>query len=240
MIKNVIQAITNVSDIVFITGYDVSKISDVPNIRSVNKIYKGHTYAEIMSHNCFQNNKELFYEFYRNVVLSKEYNPNIVHKFIAELQRKKSITVITENIDGLHRVAGTIKTIELYGTLNKNYCLECFEEYPSNAILYSKSIPKCMCGGIIKPSIVLCGEPINGNTIIDAVTALQNAELLIICGTNLNINPTSYLLNFYHGDKVIEINQEKNSISNQRTNVEVIGNLENIFSELSLDLHLIS
>ena len=231
MIEEVAKLIKESSKVVVICGKEVSDISGFPNIRSSTELFNGYAYSKIMGHDFLINEPEKFYDFFRKEILDKEYYPNRIHIFFAEMQKKKDITVITENIDGLQKESGIIKLIELHGNVKKYYCINCFEEYSSKSIQYSNGVPKCMCGGIIRPSIILNGESINGNELMKAAIAIQNADLVIICGNDLKIRSTAYLLNFYYGEKIVQINKEEIEIK-EFDNVSLIGNLEDSIGKL--------
>ncbi|MCF0106199.1 MAG: hypothetical protein HUJ53_05510 [Holdemanella sp.] len=204
-----IDKIKKANHIVFLTGYEISAYSNFPDIRK----------STYMIHDFYIQKPEEFFTYLRTEVVNRYYVPNIIHQFIAKLQIEKDVTVITENVDGLHKKAGSMNCIELYGSIEENICQSCFKEYSANTILYSKNRPTCSCKGFIKPSITLSGEPVNGEKVMEAVNALLVADLLIIVGSNLSIHPTPYLLQFYHGNNIITLNNSTH-------------NLEDLFKDL--------
>lgn len=231
MVEKVIKMINSSSKIVVICGQDVADISGFPNIRSLTNKHKDRNYAEILCRNFLMNNADEFYDFYREVILNREYKPNIVHKFIAKLQKAKDITVITENVDGLQKEAGTIKLIELHGNAKRCYCTNCCEGYSSKSILYSSGTPQCICGGIIRPSVVLNGESVNGNELMKAMIAIQEADLLLICGNELTMKSTSFLLDFFKGECVVQINKSNINLGKYRS-VSLIGDITESISKV--------
>lgn len=183
------------NNIVFFGGAGVSTESGIPDFRSKDGLYNQHyKYPPevILSHTFFINNTEEFYCFYKSKLNSLKYNPNITHIKLAELEKKGKLqAIVTQNIDGLHQKAGSKKVLELHGSIYRNYCMNCKNFYDAKYVFNSKGIPKCSCGGIIKPNVVLYGEGLDETTIENAIKAIQNADLLIIAGTSLTVYPAS-------------------------------------------------
>ena len=192
------QYIDEARSIVFFGGAGVSTESGVPDFRSVDGLnnqkckYPPET---IQSHSFFMAHTGEFYEFYKEKMLFSDAEPNAAHKKLAELEAAGKLTaVITQNIDGLHQAAGSKNVLELHGSVHRNYCRRCRKFYDAKYMKNAIDIPLCDCGGIIKPDVVLYVESLNGDTIEAAVTALHNADLLIIGGTSLAVYPAAGLI----------------------------------------------
>lgn len=206
--------INNAKHIVFFGGAGVSTESGIKDFRSKDGLYQLHSkygrpYEEMLSHTYFMNNTDTFYKFYKEFMINTSAKPNDAHIFLAELEKKKDVTVITQNIDGLHQLAGSKKVIELHGSIHRNYCMDCYEPYNLEDILKMEGTPRCKhCGGIIKPDVVLYEEPLNTAAINDAIYALSHADLLIVAGTSLSVYPASGLIDYYGGKDIVVINKE--------------------------------
>ncbi len=197
--------------IVFFGGAGVSTESGIPDFRSVDGLYHQHYKypPEVMlSHTFFMQHPEEFYDFYRDKLIVKDVQPNAAHKRLAQLEKEGKLTaVITQNIDGLHTAAGSQNVLELHGSTLRNYCMQCGKFYPVEAIADSEGIPRCTCGGMIKPDVVLYEESLNQRTIEKSVQALGNADLLIVGGTSLTVYPAAGLLQYYGGKNIVVINK---------------------------------
>ena len=206
--------IDNAKHIVFFGGAGVSTESGIKDFRSKDGLYQLHSkygrpYEEMLSHTYFMNNTDTFYKFYYEFMINKEAKPNAAHLFLAKLEQKKDVVVITQNIDGLHQAAGSKRVIELHGSVLRNYCMDCHEFYSLEEIMKQNGVPKCPhCGGIIKPDVVLYEEPLDGAVINDAVYALSHADLLIVAGTSLSVYPASGLIQYYGGKNIVVINKD--------------------------------
>ena len=206
--------INNAKRIVFFGGAGVSTESGIKDFRSKDGLYQLHSkygrpYEEMLSHTYFMNNTDTFYKFYCEFMINKEAKPNAAHLFLAKLEQKKDVVVITQNIDGLHQAAGSKRVIELHGSVLRNYCMDCHEFYSLEDIMKQNGVPKCPhCGGIIKPDVVLYEEPLDGAVINDAVYALSHADLLIVAGTSLSVYPASGLIQYYGGENIVVINKD--------------------------------
>lgn len=180
------EIIDNSNNIVFFGGAGVSTESGIPDFRSESGIFKalkkyGATPEKLVSHSYFLENTEKFYEYYKNHLIYKNAKPNSAHIGLANLEIKNKLkSVITQNIDGLHQKAGSKNVLELHGNVNRNYCLKCNKEYDLDYILNSKSIPKCSCGGTIKPDVVLYEEPLNNQVLANAIHFILSCDTLII------------------------------------------------------------
>ncbi len=197
--------------IVFFGGAGVSTESGLPDFRSADGIY-GQKYQYppeyILSRRFFYEHTEEFYLFYRERMLYPDAKPNKAHIAVATLERKGKLSaVITQNIDGLHQKAGSSNVLELHGSVNRNYCIECKKEYPLDTITASAGVPQCTCGGIIKPDVVLYGEQLDENVVAHSVEALRSSDLLIIGGTSLSVYPAAGLISYFRGKNTVVINK---------------------------------
>ena len=205
-------------NIVFFGGAGVSTESGIPDFRSKDGLYN-QKYKfppeEILSHTFFMNNTEEFYKFYKDKMNSLKYQPNITHKKLAEWENAGKLNaVVTQNIDGLHQKAGSKKVYELHGSVLRNYCMKCHKFYDAEFVFNSKDVPTCECGGIIKPDVVLYEEPLNEETMMKAIIAISQADMLIVGGTSLTVQPASSLINYYQGKKLVLINKDATSYDN--------------------------
>ena len=227
--------IQNSKNIVFFGGAGVSTESGIPDFRSKDGLYnQKYKYPPemILSHTFFKNNTEEFYKFYKEKMNSLNFNPNITHVKLAELEKEGKLkTVITQNIDGLHQKAGSKNVLELHGSILRNYCIKCKKFYSAEFVFSSKGIPKCECGGIIKPDVVLYEENLNENILNSAIQAIQNAEVLIVAGTSLTVYPASGLVNFFKGKNLILINKTQTSYDNI-ADIIINSSLGEVFKEL--------
>lgn len=212
-IETLAQMIKSSSNTVFFGGAGVSTESGLKDFRSKDGLYhEKYKYPpeEILSHHFFLENQEEFYKFYRDKLNSLNYQPNITHIVLAKLEQKGLLnTIITQNIDGFHQMAGSKNVIELHGSVLRNYCMKCNKFYDANKVFSTQGIPKCSCGGIIKPDVVLYEEPLNEKDLENAINKVTEAELLIIGGTSLNVYPAAGLINYFKGKHLVLINKEK-------------------------------
>lgn len=210
-IKELKKIIDNSNNIVFFGGAGVSTESGVPDFRSVDGLYnQQYDYPPeiILSHTFYRKNVEEFYRFYRNKMLFPEAEPNSAHKALAELENMGKLkAVVTQNIDGLHQKAGSKIVYELHGSVHRNYCEKCGRFFGFEDILNTEGVPKCECGGTVKPDVVLYEEGLDQNTIQKSVHAIANAEVLIVGGTSLAVYPAAGLIDYYRGNKLILINK---------------------------------
>ena len=199
------------SRIVFFGGAGVSTESGIPDFRSVDGLYHQH-YSEppetILSHSYFVNNPEGFFRFYRDKMLFPDAKPNAAHRKLAELEQAGKLTaVVTQNIDGLHQKAGSKRVYELHGAVSRNYCERCHKFYSLEEVMKTTGVPRCDCGGIIKPDVVLYEEGLDQGTLEAAVRALAEADMLMIGGTSLNVYPAAGLIRYYQGHKLVLLNK---------------------------------
>lgn len=202
-------------NIVFFGGAGVSTESGIPDFRSVDGLYNqkyDYPPETILSHTFFMQRTDEFYKFYRDKMLCTDALPNKAHKALAKLEAMgKCRAVITQNIDGLHQAAGSKEVLELHGTVHRNYCMKCGKPYPMSFIKETDGVPRCECGGIIKPDVVLYEEGLDNNTLTKAVNYISNADMLIIAGTSLVVYPAAGLVDYYRGHKLVLINKSETS-----------------------------
>lgn len=207
-----LQKIIDQSDnIVFFGGAGVSTESGIPDFRSVDGLYNqkyDYPPETILSHTFFMNKTAEFFKFYRDKLIIKGVKPNKAHIALSELEKKGKLkAVITQNIDGLHQMAGSKTVIELHGSTLRNYCMNCGKSYGIDYIENSEGVPRCECGGLIKPDVVLYEEMLNDNAIRRAVDFISKADVLIIGGTSLNVYPAAGFVNYFNGSHLVIINK---------------------------------
>ncbi len=197
--------------IAFFGGAGVSTESGIPDFRSTGGLYHQewkYPPETILSHTFYKSNPEEFFRFYRAKMLAPEAQPNAAHRKLAEWEAAGKLTaVVTQNIDGLHQAAGSKHVCELHGSVHRNYCEKCGKFYGLDFILNSTGVPRCECGGIIKPDVVLYEEGLDGDVMNDAVNSIARADLLIIGGTSLNVWPAAGLINYFQGSRLALINK---------------------------------
>ena len=198
--------------IVFFGGAGVSTESGIPDFRSEDGLYRqSYRYPPetILSRSFFERHPEEFFAFYRDKMLFPEAKPNPVHRWLAEWEQAGRLAaVVTQNIDGLHQAAGSRRVLELHGSVHRNTCLKCHARYDLNFILGTHGVPRCPCGGIIKPDVVLYEESLDEDCITKAVQAIQAADLLIVGGTSLTVYPAAGLIRYYTGQRLVLINRD--------------------------------
>ena len=205
------QWIKESDNVVFFGGAGVSTESGIPDFRSVDGLYNqqyDYPPETIISHSFYRKNPEEFYRFYKNKMLFPDAQPNAAHKALTKLEQQGKVrAVITQNIDGLHQAAGSKEVLELHGSVHRNYCTRCGKFFGLSDILGMNDVPRCECGGIIKPDVVLYEEGLDQETLQKAVRYIQNAEILIIGGTSLTVYPAAGLIDYYRGKKRVLINK---------------------------------
>ena len=208
-LKEFIQKSDN---IVFFGGAGVSTESGIPDFRSKDGLYNqkyDYPPEEILSHTFFMNHTEEFFKFYRDKLNSLKYEPNITHLKLAKLEKEGKLkAIVTQNIDGLHQKAGSQTVYELHGSVLRNYCMNCHKFYDAEDVFESEGIPKCSCGGIIKPDVVLYEEGLDDDIVKNAIEAIQKADLLIVAGTSLTVYPASGLIRYFRGSRLVLINRD--------------------------------
>lgn len=235
-IKTLQQWIDESNTIVFFGGAGVSTESGIPDFRSVDGLYN-QKYAwppeQILSRTFFDAQPEEFYRFYRDKMLCLDAQPNAAHKKLAELEAAGRLrSVVTQNIDGLHQLAGSKRVWELHGSVHRNYCMKCRRPYAVTDIKGGMGVPRCACGGTVKPDVVLYEEGLDSATIEGAVADIQAADLLIIGGTSLAVYPAAGLINYYQGSRLVLINKsptpydDRASLAINLPIGEVLGQIE--------------
>ena len=198
--------------IVFFGGAGVSTESNIPDFRSADGLYsQQYKYSpeQIVSHSFFKRYTEDFYEFYKEKMMFLDAQPNDAHKKLAELEAAGKLTaVITQNIDGLHQAAGSKRVLELHGSIHRNYCMKCNQFYDGEYVKSSDGIPRCACGGIVKPDVVLYEESLDSSTINQSVRAIREADMLIIGGTSLVVYPAAGFIDYFQGKYLVVVNMD--------------------------------
>ena len=225
------------SRIVFFGGAGVSTESGIPDFRSVDGLYHQHYKypPEVMlSHSFYVGHTAEFFDFYRDKMLYLDAEPNAAHCKLAELEKVGKLSaVVTQNIDGLHQKAGSKNVFELHGSVHRNYCASCHRLYDAAYMLHSSGIPKCACGGVIKPDVVLYEEGLDQRTLYGAVEAIEQADMLIIGGTSLAVYPAASLVNYYSGGRLVLINR---TATPQDGNADLVvkGSIGEVLSQVTL------
>ena len=221
--------------IVFFGGAGVSTESGIPDFRSVDGLYRQkfeYPPEQIISHSFYERNPEYFFRFYREKMLPLGFEPNITHKVLARWEAEGKLSaVVTQNIDGLHQTAGSQRVYELHGSVLRNYCTRCRKFYPAEFVKNCDGIPKCDCGGIVKPDVVLYEEQLDGDTIERSVMAISRADLLIVAGTSLTVYPAAGLVNYYRGNRLVLINRDETPYDHQ-ADLVFHESLGDVFSKL--------
>lgn len=228
--------IDNAKRIVFFGGAGVSTESGIKDFRSKDGLYKlqskyGRPYEEMLSHTYFIQHTDTFYQFYREFMINTEAKPNAAHKYLAELEKRKSLTIITQNIDGLHQMAGSRNVLELHGSIHRNYCMNCNAFFNLEDLLDMPSTPRCpKCGGLIKPDVVLYEEGLDQDVLYGAVEAISKADLLIVAGTSLAVYPAAGLIRYFCGQNIVVINKERLHVGN--VTLEITRPVGEVFKDL--------
>lgn len=208
--KEFINAVKNAESIVFFGGAGVSTESGIPDFRSVDGLYNqkyDYPPETILSHSFWAHNPREFYKFYRDKMIVTGAKPNITHLKLAELEKSGKLTaVVTQNIDGLHQMAGSKAVYELHGSVHRNYCVKCKKFHDLDFIKSSDGVPRCQCGGIVKPDVVLYEESLDSNTIERSVDAISKCDMLIIGGTSLGVYPAASLIQYFTGSVLALVN----------------------------------
>lgn len=229
------QWVRESNQIVFFGGAGVSTESGIPDFRGVDGLY--HQKFEyppevIISHSFYKRDPAYFFRFYREKMLHLGFAPNVTHRKLAQWEQEgKLLGVVTQNIDGLHQKAGSQKVYELHGSVLRNYCVRCGKFHTSEFVKDHPDIPRCDCGGIVKPDVVLYEESLNSHTIEAAVDAISAADLLIVAGTSLTVYPAAGLVNYYRGNRMVLINKDVTPFDHQADLVFHCG-LGEIFEKL--------
>lgn len=221
-------------NIVFFGGAGVSTESKIPDFRSTDGLYN-QEYDDppetILSHTFYMRKTEEFYRFYRNKMLFPDAEPNRAHKALAKLEADGKLrAVVTQNIDGLHQKAGSREVLELHGSVLRNYCMRCGRFYGIDAVLDSEGVPKCGCGGTIKPDVVLYEEGLDQQTMQKSIRYITQADVLIIGGTSLTVYPAAGLIDYYRGHKLVLINKAVTPMDD-RADLVISGSIGEILGD---------
>lgn len=231
------QMINESSNIVFFGGAGVSTESGIPDFRSVDGLYhQKYDYPPetILSHSFYMRHKEEFYRFYQDKMLCLDAEPNNAHKKLAELEAAGKLkAVITQNIDGLHQKAGSKTVYELHGSVLRNYCEKCHKAFDAQYMLKAKGVPKCDCGGDIKPDVVLYEEGLDDNTVSNAIHAIRSADMLIIGGTSLVVYPAAGLIDYFQGKYLVLVNKQATK-ADSRADLVIQEPIGEVFSKIQV------
>jgi NAD-dependent deacetylase len=228
------EIIDDSQNIVFFGGAGVSTESNIPDFRSADGLYhQAYKYSpeQVVSHSFFMRYPDAFYEFYKDKMMLLDAKPNPAHMKLAELEAAGKLSaIVTQNIDGLHKMAGNKRVYELHGSVCENYCVDCDAEYPVEKILESEGVPRCdRCGGIIKPWVVLYGEAPDKYTGIGALREISGADTLIVAGTSLQVEPAASYIDHFTGRNLIVINREPTP-ADERATLVLHGDIEEIIT----------
>lgn len=211
--KHLKAILHDASNIVFFGGAGVSTESGIPDYRSADGLYNtkyAYPPETILSRSFFDTHTSEFYRFYRDKMIYPDAKPNKAHKALAELEKRGKLkAVITQNIDGLHSMAGSVNVLELHGSVYRNFCMKCKKPHPIETVVQAEDVPRCSCGGIIKPDVVMYEESLDERVLETAARAIQAAEVLIVGGTSLNVYPAAGLIRYYNGDNLVLINKSE-------------------------------
>ena len=240
---SVLQEMMEEADrVVFFGGAGVSTESGIPDYRSKDGLYNQHDVQfdryqpeYLLSHSCLMKEPEVYFEFHRQKMDTRNIEPNQAHKYLARLEETgKLIGIVTQNIDGLHQKAGSKKVYEIHGSALRNYCTKCKKKYDSNYIFDSKEkIPTCECGGMIRPDITLYEEGLPEDQVQGALSALSRADMLIIGGTSLTVYPAASFINYFRGDKIVVINESEIGVKPAEHTLIVKKKIGEVFAELA-------
>ena len=234
-VKTLKQWVENSDNIVFFGGAGVSTESGIPDFRSVDGLYNlkyDYPPETIISRTFFMRDPEEFYRFYKDKMIYPEAKPNACHLKLAQLEAEGKLkAVITQNIDGLHQLAGSREVLELHGTVHKNRCMHCGKKYDLEHIVSSVGVPKCSCGGTVKPEVVLYEEGLDDLTVRKSVDYIRNADILIIGGTSLTVYPAASLIQYYRGNKLVLINKSPTPYDSD-ADLLIAEKIGEVFSEL--------
>lgn len=238
-IDTLIKWIKESNHIVFFGGAGVSTESGLKDFRSKDGLYNekyDYPPEEILSHTFFMEKTKEFYKFYRDKLDTRNFKPNITHEVLALMEEKgKLSSVITQNIDGFHEDAGSKKVLDLHGSIRRNYCMDCGKFYDEKIVFESTDIPKCSCGGIIKPDVVLYEEGLDDKTVSEAIDEIRNCDLLIIGGTSLNVYPAAGFIRYFRGKHIVLINRD-NTQYNHLCDLVINDSLGKVFEQIKKEI----
>ena len=222
-------------NIVFFGGAGVSTESGIPDFRSVDGLYRQkfeYPPETIISHSFYHQKPEYFFRFYREKMMPLGFEPNVTHKVLARWEQEgKLLAVITQNIDGLHQKAGSKQVCELHGSVLRNYCTLCGKFHSAEFVKEASGVPRCNCGGIVKPDVVLYEESLDAEIIEKSITAISAADLLIVAGTSLTVYPAAGLIDYYRGNRLVLINRDETPYD-FKADLVIHESLGSVFSQL--------
>ena len=234
-IQTLKQWVAESSRIVFFGGAGVSTESGIPDFRSVDGLYNQkfeYPPEKIISRSFYDAYPEYFFRFYKDKMMPLGYEPNITHRVLAQWEQEGKLSaIVTQNIDGLHQKAGSENVLELHGCVLRNFCTQCRMFHDAEFVQNSDGIPRCSCGGIVKPDVVLYEEGLDEETIERSICAIMDADLLIVGGTSLTVYPAAGLINYYRGNRLVLINRDETPYDH-RADLVFHQSLGSIFSEL--------
>ena len=234
-IEKLKNAVDKAKTIVFFGGAGVSTESGIPDFRSVDGLYNqkyDYPPETILSHSFFLRHTAEFYRFYRDKLLCLDAKPNAAHYKLAEWEKQGKLNaVLTQNIDGLHSAAGSKKVLELHGSVLRNYCMDCGKFHPVGVIADSTGLPRCECGGLIKPDVVLYEEPLDQSVMEEAIRCIREADMMIIGGTSLAVYPAAGLIEYFRGDTLALVNRDATPLD-RRADIVVHDSIGKVFSAL--------
>ena len=241
-VKKLKELIDDSNKIVFFGGAGVSTESGIPDFRSKDGLYNQHDVRfdmyqpeYLLSHSCLVYEPKVYYEFHRQKMDTRNIEPNNAHKYLAALEKTGMVLgIVTQNIDGLHQKAGSKVVYEIHGSALRNYCMSCGKEYPADYIFEStEPIPKCSCGGTIRPDITLYEEGLPDDQVDGAISSIASADMLIIGGTSLTVYPAASFINYFRGKNLVIINQSEIQISGAQNTLIIRDKIGKVFTELA-------
>ena len=234
-VKKLAEIVAISDRIVFFGGAGVSTESGIPDFRSVDGLYSqqwDYPPETILSHTFFEKKTEEFYRFYRAKMNCLSAKPNPAHLKLAELEEKGNLyAIVTQNIDGLHQIAGSKRVYELHGSIHRNNCMKCGKFFGPEAIFEGEGVPKCECGGVIKPDVVLYAEGLDTAVVDGAIAAISSCDTLIIGGTSLNVYPAAGLIRYFRGNSLVIINKSPTQYDSN-ADLLICENIGEVFSQI--------
>ncbi|MBO5623921.1 MAG: NAD-dependent protein deacylase [Butyrivibrio sp.] len=241
-VRKLKELIDNSDNIVFFGGAGVSTESGIPDFRSKDGLYNQHDVRfdkyqpeYLLSHSCLVYEPKVYYEFHRQKMDTRNIEPNNAHKYLAALEKTGKLkAIVTQNIDGLHQKAGSKVVYEIHGSALRNYCMNCGKEYPPDYIFESEEpIPRCSCGGVIRPDITLYEEGLPEDQVSGAIDSISRADMLIIGGTSLTVYPAASFVNYFRGKNLVIINRDKIDIRRAENTLVINRKIGEVFTELA-------
>ncbi len=241
-VEKLLELIEASDNVVFFGGAGVSTESGIPDFRSKDGLYNQHDVRfdmyqpeYLLSHSCLVYEPKVYYEFHRQKMDTRNIEPNNAHKYLAALEKQGKLkAIVTQNIDGLHQKAGSQVVYEIHGSALRNYCMSCGKEFPSDYIFEStEPIPKCSCGGVVRPDITLYEEGLPDDQVSGAIDAIARADMLIIGGTSLTVYPAASFINYFRGNKLVIINRDQIDVRRAENTLVINRKIGELFTELA-------